>query len=75
MTKIIAALTRLVRDDKGTEATSIALGIILIALVFGLGALEFGEALAQFFVDVGADIQYAGPGVPTPPSAPPAPSP
>jgi len=71
MTKFLTALTRIVRDDKGTEATSIALGIILIALVAGLGMVEFGEDLAQFFVDTGAQIDAASPGsvpVPTAPS-------
>ena len=61
------ALTRLVRDDKGSQATEIALGIVLIALVAGLGMVEFGEDLAQFFVDTGAQIDNASPGgVPTP---------
>jgi Flp pilus assembly pilin Flp len=65
--KIFSALTRVVRDEKGSQATEIALGIVLIALVAGLGMVEFGEDLAQFFVDTGDQIDNASPGgVPTP---------
>ena len=67
MKTIVTALTRLVRDDRGSQATEIALGIVLIALVAGLGMVEFGEDLGQFFVDTGAQIDAANPGgVPTP---------
>jgi len=63
----INALARLARDDRGSQATEIALGIVLIALVAGLGMVEFGEDLAQFFVDTGDQIDEAAPGgVPTP---------
>ena len=70
MKTVITALTRLVRDDKGSQATEIALGIVLIALVAGLGMVEFGEDLAQFFVDTGDQIDKASPGgvpIPDPP--------
>jgi len=64
---LFTALKRLVRDDKGSQATEIALGIVLIALVAGLGMVEFGEDLAQFFVNTGNQIENASPGgVPTP---------
>ena len=64
---IFTALTRLVRDDKGSQATEIALGIVLIALVAGLGMVEFGEDLAEFFEATGNSIANASPGgVPVP---------
>jgi Flp pilus assembly pilin Flp len=67
MTTIFSALTRLVRDDKGSQATEIALGIVLIALVAGLGMVEFGESVANFFTKTGAQIDAATPGtIPTP---------
>ena len=45
MKTTIKALSRLFRDDRGTEATSIALGIVLIALVAGLGLVAFDAFL------------------------------
>jgi len=57
----------LLRDDRGSQATEIALGIVLIALVAGLGMVEFGEDLAQFFIDTGDEIDKASPGtIPAP---------
>ena len=69
MKTLMIALNRLARDDRGSQATEIALGIVLIALVAGLGMVEFGEDLGQFFVDTGAQIDAASAGavpVPTP---------
>jgi len=67
MKTIVNALTSLFRDDRGSQATEIALGIVLIALVAGLGMVEFGEDLAQFFIDTGDEIDKAAPGgVPAP---------
>jgi len=70
MTTIITALARLARDDRGSQATEIALGIILIALVAGLGMVEFGEDIAQFFVDTGDEIDKASAGALPVPNAP-----
>ena len=72
MEKIITAFARLVRDDKGTEATSIALGIVLIALVAGLGMVQFGEQLALFFHTNAQSIHDVTPGAVPKPTAPPA---
>ena len=67
MKTIVTALTRLVRDDRGSQATEIALGIVLIALVAGLGMVEFGEDLAEFFEKTGNSNAAASPGgVPVP---------
>lgn len=71
MKTTITALTRLIRDERGTEATSIALGIVLIALTAGLGMVILGNNLGQFFFDVGTSVGNATPGsipTPTPPS-------
>ena len=63
MTRIFSLL----RDESGSQATEIALGIVLIALVAGLGMVEFGEDLAQFFIDTGDQIDKASAGgVPVP---------
>jgi len=67
---IIKALSRLVRDERGTEATSIALGIVLIALVAGLGMVEFGAELRDFFTNMGTSLEDASPGaIPAVPAA------
>jgi Flp pilus assembly pilin Flp len=64
---IFSALTRVVRDDKGSQATEIALGIVLIALVAGIGMVQFGDSLADFFQKTAVQIDGASPnGVPTP---------
>jgi hypothetical protein len=42
----------------------------LIALVAGLGMVEFGEDLAQFFVDTGDQIDKASAGTVPVPDAP-----
>ena len=71
MMNVFAALKRLVRDEQGTEATSIALGIVLIALTAGLGMVVLGDGLGQFFFDIGTSVDNANPGTiptPTPPS-------
>ena len=71
MKNLMTAMSRLVRDDEGSQATEIALGIVLIALTAGLGMVVFGNALAQFFFDMGTSVSNATPGsipTPTPPS-------
>lgn len=74
MTKLIAALKRLARDEQGTEATSIALGIVLIALVAGIGMVEFGDALADFFQALGTSFDDVQPSaIPTPENQTPTP--
>jgi Flp pilus assembly pilin Flp len=74
MIKFTKAFARLIRDDKGTEATSIALGIVLIALVAGLGMVQFGEQLGLFFHNNAVALSTAAPGTippqPTIPSVP-----
>jgi len=65
---IINSLARALRDDRGSQGTEIALGIILIALVAGLGMVEFGEDLAQFFIDTGDVIDKASPTAVPPPN-------
>ena len=72
MIKFTKAFARLIRDDKGTEATSIALGIVLIALVAGLGMVQFGEQLALFFHSNAQSIHDVTPGAVPTPTAPPA---
>jgi Flp pilus assembly pilin Flp len=67
------ALSRLMRDDEGSQATEIALGIILIALTAGLGMVFFGNELAAFFAKMAGSVKAATPGsIPTPtaPTAP-----
>ncbi|MBL9098501.1 MAG: hypothetical protein JNK07_16345 [Alphaproteobacteria bacterium] len=70
MKTTITALKRLVRDDAGAQATEIALGIVLIALVAGLGMVEFGAELRDFFTNTANSLQGANPGAipPVPPA-------
>jgi Flp pilus assembly pilin Flp len=62
MKTIVNALKQLVRDDAGAQATEIALGIVLIALVAGLGMVEFGAELRDFFTNTANSIDGANPG-------------
>lgn len=71
MTTMMNALSRLVRDEEGSQATEIALGIVLIALVAGIGMVVFGDALASFFIKMGGSLDAASPGaIPTPEHTP-----
>jgi Flp pilus assembly pilin Flp len=54
--KILTALSRILRDDKGIESTEIALAIVLIALVAGLGMVEFGAELRDFFTAIAGEL-------------------
>lgn len=56
MKTMITALKRLVRDDAGAQATEIALGIVLIALVAGLGMVQFGAELRDFFTETATQL-------------------
>jgi Flp pilus assembly pilin Flp len=74
MKKLMNAALRLVRDDEGSQATEIALGIVLIALTAGLGMVFLGNELAQFFSDMAQSVKDASPGSIPAPTAPTAPS-
>lgn len=52
---------RFARDKRGAQAVEIALGIVLIALVAGLGMATLGNQLGVFFKDVGTDIATNAP--------------
>ncbi len=49
-------LTRLAKDEDGSHTTEMALAIALFALVAGFGFFTFGDALADFFVALGANF-------------------
>ncbi len=49
-------LIRLAKDEDGSHTTEMALAIALFALVAGFGFFTFGDALADFFVSLGANF-------------------
>ena len=51
--KTRAFLSRLMRDERGSHTTELALAIALFALIAGFGFFFFGDALADFFVSLG----------------------
>lgn len=46
--------------ERGSHTTEMALAIALFALVAGFGFYAFGEALANFFADLGTEFTNAG---------------
>ena len=60
-------LINLVRQEEGATALEYALLVVLVAIVMSLGAVLFGESLAELFGRTGAQVDAVGPGtVPTP---------
>ncbi len=49
-------LIRLAKDEDGSHTTEMALAIALFALVAGFGFFTFGDALADFFVQLGSNF-------------------
>ncbi len=49
-------ILRLGKDEKGAQMVEIALGIALMAAIAGFGLVFLGDALANFFKDVGGKI-------------------
>ena len=47
---------RMIRDDRGSHTTEVALSIGLFALIAGFGFFTFGDALAEFFAVFGGGI-------------------
>ena len=57
-------LIRFARDEKGSHTTEMALAIALFALVAGFGFFAFGDALADFFVNLGNSFSNANLAIP-----------
>ena len=51
--KARAFVTRLMRNERGSHTTELALAIALFALIAGFGFFTYGDALADFFVALG----------------------
>lgn len=62
--KLQSCLGRLWRYEQGSHTTEMALAIALFALVAGFGFFAFGDALADFFVNLGASFANAALAVP-----------
>jgi Flp pilus assembly pilin Flp len=55
---------RFAKDESGSHTTEMALAIALFALIAGFGFFAFGDALADFFFDLGTEFQNAGDNAP-----------
>ncbi len=60
-----AFLLRFAKDERGSHTTEMALAIALFALVAGFGFFAFGDALADFFVRLGAEFSNAAIAMPS----------
>ncbi len=49
-------MIRLITDERGSHTTELALAISLFALIAAFGFFFFGEALANFFKDLGTEF-------------------
>jgi Flp pilus assembly pilin Flp len=49
-------LTRLWRDERGIESLEIAIAAGLFALIAGFGLFVLGDALADYFAQMGAEF-------------------
>ena len=55
---------RFAKDERGSHTTEMALAIALFALIAGFGFFAFGDALADFFNNLGTEFQNAGKMIP-----------
>ncbi len=56
MKVMLRFLRRLVRDVAGGPATELALLLMLIAVVAGIGMIALGSSLSQYYADAGGGV-------------------